>query len=538
MMKYIPKPNERQKEWLSRSMTAFIHFGMNTFTSNEWGNGTDNPSLFNPSELDTRQWARVLSESGFDCAILTAKHHDGFCLWPSKMTDYTIAASPYKDGKGDIVREFVDACREYGLRVGIYLSPWDRHESTWGTDAYDDFYVAQLTELLTDYGTIHEVWWDGAGSKDAIYDWERWGNTVRTLAPEAVIFGSRGATPFVDVRWVGNEKGVAGIPCYATLKTSSLLDEVAAELNVGDKEGELFVPAEVDVSIRPGWFYKAEQDAFVRSPENLFQLYLTSVGRGAGLLLNIPPDKRGLFHERDVASLLLFHDFLKENTKEDFATQATKITKEETGENTFHLTYDFHEPITLNTIYIDENLTEGQRCFGIEVVAKTEGIWKPLFTYPCIGSHLIRQFDDILAQEIQIRITDAIAPVDLSRISFYHFDMFDEDVEELPDGYNLLQNPSAKAIRDGNTFDIDLGGVYPFNYFHMEGVDLKSFRLFVFNGSSYDLFYEGKTYYDAPAVYHFPKTIDYAYRLRVEVEEARHNTLFNRKIEILHIKNK
>ena len=330
---------------------------------------------------------------------------------------------------------------------------------------------------------------------------------------------------------------MAGIPCYATLKTSSLLDEVTAELNVGDRYGELFVPAEVDVSIRPGWFYKSEQDAYVRTPQNLLRLYMTSVGRGAGLLLNIPPDRRGLFHERDVSSLLTFARYLKENTKEDLAETSATVTREQTGENTFTLTYHYQKKITLNTIFIDENLHDGQRCFGIEILAKCGAEWKSLFTNPCIGMHLIRQFETTETDEIRIDITDAVAPVTLSRVSFYLFDAFEETTEARPQGQNLLANPSAKVSRVGNILDIDLGGVYPFNYFWMEGVDLKAFRLYIFNGASYNLVHEEKTYYDAPATCHFPEAVDYAYRLRVEVEEARHNQLFDRKIEILYTKN-
>lgn len=206
-------PNERQMEWYSRGRTIFFHFGMNTFTGKEWGDGTESPSLFNPTELCVEQWVKAIKDGGFTTAILTAKHHDGFCLWQTKYTEHSVKNSPYKNGCGDIVREFTEACQKHGIKAGIYLSPWDRHEKTWGKDEYNDFYVGQLTELLTNYGKIWECWWDGAGSTEAVYDWERWAKTVRSLQPDAVIFGSLGATPWVDVRWVGNEKGVAGKPC-------------------------------------------------------------------------------------------------------------------------------------------------------------------------------------------------------------------------------------------------------------------------------------------------------------------------------------
>ena len=536
------KPNHRQIDWLSRSMTAFLHFGMNTFTSNEWGDGQDDPALFAPSELDTRQWIRTLKEAGFSCAILTAKHHDGFCLWPSKYTDYTVAASPYKDGKGDIVREFTDACHEFGMKAGIYLSPWDRHEKSWGSDAYNDFYVGQLTELLTNYGEIYEVWWDCAGSKDAVYDWERWGKTVRALAPNAVIFGARGATPFVDVRWVGNEKGVAGIPCYLTLKESTLWDEIVPELNVGDAEGNRFAPAEVDVSIRPGWFYKEEQNDFVRSAENLFSLWMSSLGRGAGLLLNIPPDKRGLLHEKDVASLLSFSEYLNRSLSENLAIEAT-VTKVPLKTNDMEnadgfceqITYIFDEPKAINTITVKENVLEGQAIMGVKVYAKINGEWKELFTSPCIGMQCTRQFDECLASAVRICITRSLAPPRIEFVGIYRFDEFKERRAQKLTGQNLATLPTAKITREGNTFYVDLGGVYPFNYFRMEGTDLKSFTLSLFNGSAYDVVCQKKTYFDAPAEHRFDPICDFAYRLKIEVEEAKHNEIFMRKIEIMKV---
>ncbi|MBQ3018461.1 MAG: alpha-L-fucosidase, partial [Clostridia bacterium] len=189
-------PNKRQMEWYERERSIFFHFGMNTFTGKEWGDGSESPSLFNPTECDVDSWVEAISKAGFACAILTAKHHDGFCLWQTKYTEHSIKNSPYKNGKGDIVREFTDACKKYGVKAGIYLSPWDRHEPSWGTPDYNDYYANQLTELMSNYGEIWECWWDGAGSTEASYDWERWAGIVRTLQPNAVIFGSLGATPW------------------------------------------------------------------------------------------------------------------------------------------------------------------------------------------------------------------------------------------------------------------------------------------------------------------------------------------------------
>jgi alpha-L-fucosidase len=310
LMPYGPIPNERQMEWYNREMSAFFHFGMNTFTDKEWGDGTESPEQFNPTELDVRQWVRTIKEAGFKCAILTAKHHDGFCLFQTRQTEHSIKNSPYKNGKGDVVDEFIKACEEYGIKAGLYISPWDRHEKTWGTDDYNDFYEGHLVEMILRYKNIWEIWWDGAGSTEAEYDWDMWAYYIRSSFPNAVIFGSLGATPYVDVRWVGNEKGIAGKPCYATIDESSLVYEYTSELNSGKVDGECFIPAEVDVSIRPGWFYHKDQDDQVRSPENLMKLWFSSVGSNTGLLLNIPPDRRGLLHENDVASLMGFKKLL------------------------------------------------------------------------------------------------------------------------------------------------------------------------------------------------------------------------------------
>ena len=250
-------PSARQVEWMRREKMIFFHFGVNTFTNMEWGDGTESPSIFNPEKLDCRQWIKAIHDAGFTTAILTAKHHDGFCLWPSKYTEHSIKNSPYKDSNGDIVREFTDACAEFGIKAGIYLSPWDRHEKTWNTPDYDDFYVGQLTELLTNYGKIWEVWWDGSQSKNVKYDWARYTDTIRTLQPDAVIFGTLEAEPFVEARWVGNEEGFAGDPCWSTIDSQTIINENTIKLNCGKLDGNRFLPAEADVSIRPGWFYHA-----------------------------------------------------------------------------------------------------------------------------------------------------------------------------------------------------------------------------------------------------------------------------------------
>lgn len=306
-----PRPTRAQLRWQRDELALFVHFGVNTFTDREWGDGTESPSLFNPSDLDARQWARAARDAGAKAMILTAKHHDGFCLWPTKTTTHSVASSPWRNGKGDVVREFADACRAEGLRVGLYCSPWDRNHPAYGdSPRYNDVYMAQLTELFTQYGELNEVWFDGANGegpngKRQVYDWPRTWALVRKLQPGAVIFSDAGP----DVRWIGNERGVAGERCWSTIRSSAVPyigasgDDVIAALQEGHADGDVWRPGETDVSIRPGWFYHASEDATVRSVENLVSLYLTSVGRNSKLLLNVPPTRDGRFHETDVARL-------------------------------------------------------------------------------------------------------------------------------------------------------------------------------------------------------------------------------------------
>ncbi|MBN2392457.1 MAG: alpha-L-fucosidase, partial [Anaerolineae bacterium] len=319
-------PSARQLAWQKLELMAFFHFTVNTFTDQEWGDGTEDPRVFNPTQLDPQQWLCIARNAGIKLAILTAKHHDGFCLWPSRYTEHSVKHSPYKNGHGDVVREFVEACRAFDVQVGLYLSPWDRHESTYGSDAYNDYFTHQLAELLTGYGPIAEVWFDGAcgegpNGKRQVYDWERYYRVIRTLQPEAVI-----AISGPDVRWVGNEDGVAREDEWSVVPASTLdQDKLATDsqhqeavrpdigdaraLDLGSRaripEAERLVwyPAECDVSIRPGWFYHTFQDEYVKTPEMLVDLYFKSVGRNAALLLNLPPDPRGLIHEKDVQHL-------------------------------------------------------------------------------------------------------------------------------------------------------------------------------------------------------------------------------------------
>ncbi|MEX2243588.1 MAG: alpha-L-fucosidase [Fimbriimonadaceae bacterium] len=303
-----PLPSANQMAWHARQYYAFVHFGPNTFTGIEWGHGTEDPKVFDPTALDARQWCRTFKEAGMTGVIITAKHHDGFALWPSKQTNHSVAASKWRDGKGDVLKELSEACKEYGLWMGVYLSPWDRNHPTYGTPEYNDVFVAMLEEVLTKYGDMKEVWFDGANGegpngKRQVYDWPRFEATVRKFAPNAVIFGDGG-----DVRWVGNEQGFVGETNWNFLPSGHWPGDQAIYhlLNSGDPKGDKYSPGECDVSIRPGWFWRESENDKVKSLEQLQEIWYRSIGHGGNLLLNVPPDTRGLIHENDVKALMEF----------------------------------------------------------------------------------------------------------------------------------------------------------------------------------------------------------------------------------------
>ncbi|MFN8252338.1 MAG: alpha-L-fucosidase [Ferruginibacter sp.] len=309
----IPKPTAPQLAWHDMEFYLFMHFGPNTFTDLEWGHGNEKEEVFNPAQLDCNQWCRVAKTAGAKGIIITAKHHDGFCLWPSKFSTHTVRESKWKDGKGDVLKELSAACKKYGLKFGIYISPWDRNHPDYGTEKYNDVFVGMMTELFTNYGPVWELWWDGANGegpngKKQVYDWKRFRETVKKLSPATVVFSDIGP----QVRWVGNENGIAGATNWNNLDTDGFEPGAKAPitdtLNRGNVNGKYWIPAECDVSIRPGWFYHKTGDSKVKTPQELFQLYLKSVGRGANLLLNVPPDNRGLITMYDSAAL---HGFKK-----------------------------------------------------------------------------------------------------------------------------------------------------------------------------------------------------------------------------------
>ncbi len=426
----LPLPHSRQLAWQQMETTAFLHFTVNTFTDKEWGDGTESPSIFSPTKFDAKQWATALKAAGFKLAILTAKHHDGFCLWPSKYTEHSVKNSPWKNGQGDIVREVADACRAAGLKFGFYLSPWDRHEPSYGTAAYNDFYKNQLRELLTEYGEMYEVWFDGAkgeNAKDMHYDFEGYWAMVRELQPKAVMFSDVGP----DVRWVGNEAGNGGETCWSTIITQGMAPGVAdaTYLNRGDEYGDKWIPAETDVSIRPGWFYHPKEDDKVRSPQNLVNLYYQSVGRNSLLLLNIPPNREGLLSAQDVTNIKEFRSILDETFKKNLAKKGKKLAKLTDGEFNTAIPLTTMQaqvlelgkkPLRFDRIALQENILNGQRIAEAKLEYWSGGQWKELATFSTIGYKRLLRFKPIETNKLRITVLRALkGQVELAEIGVY-----------------------------------------------------------------------------------------------------------------------
>jgi alpha-L-fucosidase len=441
-----PVPTPRQLEWQALEFYAFAHFGMNTFTDREWGEGREDPRLFNPSAMDARQWVRAFRDAGMTMVILTTKHHDGFCLWPSRYTEHSVASSPWRNGHGDVVREVSEACREYGLKFGIYLSPWDRHEPSYGdSPRYNDFYVNQLTELLTGYGPIAVVWFDGAcgegpNGKRQQYDWARYRATVRKLQPDAVMFSDAGP----DVRWIGNEKGVANETNWSTVNLAGMGVGVT---NPGQTEGHPggtdWVPAEVDVSIRPGWFYHRAEDSKVKPLERLMDIYFTSVGRNGSLLLNVPPDERGLIHENDVARLQELHQALNTIFRADLARQAVATadnvrndlaefsarraidgsnltywaTDDGTRASTLELDLGAEKPF--DVVLIREYIPLGQRVESFAVEAWQDGQWTQVGSGTTIGNKRLLRLPQVRTRRVRLIIRKARACPTISTFGLF-----------------------------------------------------------------------------------------------------------------------
>ncbi|UZR97266.1 alpha-L-fucosidase [Chondrinema litorale] len=434
-------PTESQVEYQQMEMIGFIHFTVNTFTDKEWGMGDEDISIFNPSELDTEQWVKVAKEAGLKELILTAKHHDGFCLWPSAYTEHSVKNSPYKDGKGDIVKEFTDACKKYGIKAGLYLSPWDRNHADYGKPEYIEYYRNQLTELLTNYGDISEIWFDGANGGDGYYgganeerridkltyyDWDNTIALVKKLQPNILVFSDAGP----DIHWIGNEKGFAGETFWSTIDKSKLVigGSESAYLNAGDPNGNSWIVGQCDVSIRPGWFYHAKEDDEVKTPEHLLDIYYKSVGRNAILLLNLPPDRRGLLHENDVKNLntfkqmrdQIFDDNLakgKEATADtywgshpDYA--ASKITDgsfdtywaAEQGKKVATLNLDLGAETSFDHLVLQEYTPLGQRVSSFTVYAQDGESWKEITGGTTIGLKRILTFSEVSASKLKLEL--------------------------------------------------------------------------------------------------------------------------------------
>jgi alpha-L-fucosidase len=441
---YGPVPSDRQRVWHERELYGFLHFTVNTFTDKEWGYGDESPSVFAPADFDADQIVGAAKAGGLTGLILTAKHHDGFCLWPSKLTRHSVASSPWRGGKGDVVREVADACRKHGLAFGVYLSPWDRNHPEYGRPAYLEYYRGQLRELMTGYGPLFEVWFDGANGGDGYYggarerrtidrrtyyDWPDTWRIVRDLQPGAVMFSDAGP----DVRWVGNEKGVAGDPSWSTLNRDDFAPGEAdeARLNRGDRPGTHWLPAECDVSIRPGWFYHAAEDDRVKTPYDLLDLYYMSVGRGASLLLNLPPDRRGLVHESDERSLRGFRRLLDATFGIDLARGARAGASNVRGADprfaaanvldgrrdtywatddavtTAELVLDLGRAVTFNVVSLREHLPLGQRVEGWALDAWQDGAWRELARGTAIGSRRLWRGAEVTTERVRLRVTKA-----------------------------------------------------------------------------------------------------------------------------------
>lgn len=447
-------PSERQLAWHEMEYYMFVHFTVNTFTDKEWGYGDEPETVFNPTELDCRQWARVAKEAGMKGIIITAKHHDGFCLWPSPFTTHSVKNSNWKNGEGDVIMDLRKACSEYGLKMGVYLSPWDRNSAVYGTPEYNTYYHNQLFELVTKYGELFEVWFDGANGGDGYYggaretrkidnktyyDWPGTHKIVRDYQPSAVMFSDAGP----DIRWVGNEGGWGSPTNWCLLNRDKMYPggDFAKILGAGHEDGKFWVPAEVDVSIRPGWFWHQKQDSMVKSPEKLMDIYYASVGRNCNLLLNVPPDRRGLLHENDVKSLIGF----KELRDKEFASELAKGKPVEASktrdkkfkasfvndadQSTYWATPDkvkmasviikLGQETEVNRVLIQEYIMLGQRVTKFSVHALVNNEWKQVVDGTTIGYKIIRKFPTVVTSEIKISIDSAKACPAISNIELF-----------------------------------------------------------------------------------------------------------------------
>jgi alpha-L-fucosidase len=455
---YGPLPSARQLHWHALEFYGFLHFTVNTFTDREWGYGDESPDIFQPEEFDADQIVATARDGGMKGLILTCKHHDGFCLWPSRYTTHSVRNSQWRGGRGDVVRDIADACAKHGLEFGIYLSPWDRNHSDYGRPEYLVYFRNQLRELLTGYGPVFEIFLDGANGGDGYYggarerrqidretyyDWPATWRLVRELQPNAVLFSDAGP----DVRWVGNERGIAGETCWATSNREDFVPGRAdeARLNRGDRPGTHWVPAECDVSIRPGWFYHATEDDRVRSPQNLVDLYYSSVGRGASFLLNLPPDRRGQIHDRDARSLRAFRRLLDTTFARNLtagarvfasAVRGGAATRQYAPDNVIDgrsdtywttddtitnpdLTLDAGRDVTFNVVRLREHLPLGQRVEAVALDRWQNGQWLQFAEATSIGSCRLIRTKPVTTAKVRLRITRAAVCPAISELALF-----------------------------------------------------------------------------------------------------------------------
>ncbi len=441
-----PVPSPRHLPWHKLEYYAFVHFNMNTYTGKEWGEGYEDPKLFMPEKLDCNQWVKVFKEAGMKAVIITAKHHDGFCLWPSEYTDHSVKSSNWRGGKGDVLRELSDACHKQGLKFGVYLSPWDRNHPLYGTPSYNDFFKRQLTEVLSNYGEIFEVWFDGANGegpngRKQTYDFPGFIDVVRKCQPKAVIFSDAGP----DVRWVGNESGRSNPTSWAMLKRDEFYPGTprSAELTSGHEDGTHWVPAECDVSIRPGWFFRDSETRRIKSVKQLMDIYYASVGQNGSLLLNVPANKEGLIAPEDALRLrefkaardlafgtdLAFRKSVKASStwKNKAAFSGGNVTAGKSGkfwaasedDSISKLVIELGNPQKFNVVRLREEIRLGQRVEAFKISARVNGNWQRFFEGTTIGNCRIVQGEEVVADAVELVISRSRACPTISQISVF-----------------------------------------------------------------------------------------------------------------------
>ena len=443
----LPLPSRQQLDWHETEYYLFMHFGPNTFTNKEWGEGTEPEDLFNPVNLDCRQWCRIAKEAGAKGIVITAKHHDGFCLWPSKFSRHTVRESKWKDGKGDVLKELSQACREYGLKFGVYISPWDRNHPDYGTEKYNAVFTGMMKEIFQNYGPVWELWWDGANGegpsgKKQVCDWRKYEATVRQLSPRTLIFSDIGP----DIRWVGNENGIAGDPNWNYLDTAGFKRGAGAPsqdtLNHGNYNGHYWIPAECDVSIRPGWFWHEAENTKVKTPSELFGLYLKSVGRGANLLLNVPPNANGLISQEDENSLIAFRQLrdqgFSNNLLKDASTfyqfsrndlSSPDLTLRSLDSNAMAYTANLQnfivelpKPTKINCIVLREAIHQGQTVRGFRIVLRNGSKIVGELKGSSVGRKRIITFNTTTVSSFNVYLADAMGQDNIKGISAYLLD--------------------------------------------------------------------------------------------------------------------